>query len=116
MTTLDIHQAAELAHCSPDHMRKLMKSGDAPGTKIGRAWVVSSAVFQKWLDDRCHFTAAQAARIGGYGLAERLAAQRAQRSAQKRKNSSASSQNAFGAETSSGIEAQSHGMRQPSGG
>jgi 5-methylcytosine-specific restriction endonuclease McrA len=48
--TLDIHEAAALARCHPDTMRKMMKSGEAPGTKIGRAWVVTQPLFENWLN------------------------------------------------------------------
>lgn len=49
MSTLDVHEAAALAKCHPDTMRKLMKAGEAPGAKIGRAWVVREECIFDWL-------------------------------------------------------------------
>ena len=36
MRTYDLAEAAELLHCSPDHLRKLASSRQIPATKIGR--------------------------------------------------------------------------------
>jgi excisionase family DNA binding protein len=49
---IDFKEAARRSGCSPDHMRKLMKAGKAPGTKIGRSWIVPEEIFQEWLGTR----------------------------------------------------------------
>jgi excisionase family DNA binding protein len=55
--TLDIHEAAELTKCHPDTLRKMAKAREVPSTKIGRAWVFSTALLQQWIDARCRAAA-----------------------------------------------------------
>lgn len=49
MNTLDIHQAAALAKCHPETMRKMMKARVAPGARIGRKWIIDEPTLQEWL-------------------------------------------------------------------
>jgi excisionase family DNA binding protein len=49
MNTLDVHEAAALAKCHPDTIRKMMKAGRFPGTKVGRAWRVTEQAFEEFL-------------------------------------------------------------------
>ena len=45
-------EAARRAGCSANHMRRLMKAGKAPGTKIGRGWIVPESLFSEWIETR----------------------------------------------------------------
>lgn len=54
MSTLDLEQAAELAKCHPDTLRRLMKSGEIPGGwKRGREWRIDGKLLEKWIARRC---------------------------------------------------------------
>ena len=116
MSTLDIHEAAALAKCHPDTMRKLMKAGEAPGTKVGRAWVVLTEEFEKWLGDKCRSTNASPVESGGSGLAARLARRRAQRIANERRSSNRPNESDSGDDTNSETVVLFRGRRQPSDG
>lgn len=37
--TLDVQQAAAMLHADPDTVLSIARSGELPGTKIGRSWV-----------------------------------------------------------------------------
>src|SRR5438132_14432915 len=50
VTTLGLEEAARLARCHPDTLRKLAKARVVPATKIGREWVFHREVFQEWID------------------------------------------------------------------
>ena len=50
---IDHHECARRALCSSDHMRKMMLNGEAPGTKVGRRWIVAEELFQQWIEERC---------------------------------------------------------------
>jgi excisionase family DNA binding protein len=47
--TLTLIEAAALAGCHPDTMRRMMKSREAPGTKVGRRWICTAEVFADYL-------------------------------------------------------------------
>lgn len=53
MRTLDLDEAAALAKCHPDHLRKLAVNGQVPATKVGRSWVFVEELFHEWLLARC---------------------------------------------------------------
>src|SRR3954469_5861562 len=72
---IDHKEAARRAMCHPDTLRKMMAEGEAPGTKVGRRWIVSEEVFQQWIDKRCLSIGAPIRLSGGSSLAARLAAQ-----------------------------------------
>lgn len=101
MNTLDVHEAAALAKCHPDTMRRLMKAGEVPGCKVGRAWVVSENEFQKWLDNRCRYTAVPEALSGGSALVAALESQLARKTERKPRNTRRSSVIGSGDERSS---------------
>ncbi len=109
---IDHKEAAKLALCHPDTIRKMMASGEAPGTKVGRRWIVSLEVFDKWIEARCRSTNNQKAKTGTSGLAARLAGQLVRPTAPKRKNSSASSKSESGSEKSSEIVVPFPGKKQ----
>ncbi|MDE2103239.1 MAG: helix-turn-helix domain-containing protein [Patescibacteria group bacterium] len=100
MSTLDLDQAADFCKCSPHTLRKLAHNGVVPGAKVGRRWVFLVSELENWIAKQCHSTSAPVRHTGGSGfpsLAERLAAQRAQRIAAKRRNSNSASANDSGA-------------------
>jgi excisionase family DNA binding protein len=37
---------------NPDHIRRLFRSGEIPGVKIGRAWRVSSDKLAAWIESK----------------------------------------------------------------
>ncbi|MCF0052993.1 DNA cytosine methyltransferase [Dyadobacter sp. LJ53] len=39
---LTVYEAAEQIHCSPQHIRKLLRTGDLAGSKMGDTWLVST--------------------------------------------------------------------------
>jgi hypothetical protein len=49
MSTLDLNEAAARAGISVETMCHKMRTRQAPGTKIGRAWVVTTDLFEAWL-------------------------------------------------------------------
>lgn len=98
---LKLNQAADRAGCSPDHLRKMMKARLAPGTKIGRNWIVPEEVLQQWIDQRCRSTAVPEALTGGSESEERLAARREQVIAARRSNLKKRCRNGSGADTNS---------------
>jgi excisionase family DNA binding protein len=51
--TLDLEEAAAILKCHPDSLRHLVKHGDVPGTKVGRAWVFVESQLMEWLEERC---------------------------------------------------------------
>lgn len=70
MSTLDILQAAYVAKCHPDTLRKMAKAGDVPATKIGRAWVFPEALLHGWIEKRARADrASRAAAISDEQLA-----------------------------------------------
>ena len=77
---IDHHECARRALCSSDHMRKMMLNGEAPGTKVGRRWIVAEELFQQWIDERCRANLSKAGGIHNkQPLANRLATRLAQR-------------------------------------
>lgn len=89
MTTLNIIEASTRAQCHPDTLRKLMATGEAPGTKIGRGWVVSEELLQQWIDSRCLSTSEkERAQSGCEGqlLAKSIASHRKQLIQMRQKN------------------------------
>lgn len=113
---IDHKEAARRALCHPDTLRKMMADGEAPGTKVGRRWIVSEEVFQEWIDKRCRSTDETTLRIGGSGLAERLANQRALRIELKRKSMSASYANRSGVSKISATVVQFSGRKPQNAG
>lgn len=86
---LDLEEAARRANCHPDTLAEKLRSGEAPGTKIGRAWVIPEELLQEWINARCHNTNEKAHRSSGYAglsLAKSIASQRKQLTRQKRKS------------------------------
>jgi hypothetical protein len=67
---IDHHECARRALCSSDHMRKMMLNGEAPGTKVGRRWIVAEEIFQQWIDERCR---ANLSKVGGIHSKQTLA-------------------------------------------
>ncbi len=112
MTTLTVKEAAELTKCHPDTLRKMAAAREVPSTKVGRAWLFSAELLQKWIDDRCRSTVVQDPRTGGSALAATLARARAQRTANKRRSLKESSRSVSGDSESSVIEVRFHGQRQ----
>lgn len=119
MSTLDLQKAAALANCHPNTLRQMMKDGEAPGTKIGRAWVVTESTFMAWLDRRCQSTDEQAQHTSGsegQSLAESIANHRAQRTRDKLKNLSMPSEIGSGAGSGLATRGRSQSARQRSDG
>lgn len=116
MSTLKLPQAAERAGCHQETLRRMMKDGEAPGTKIGRAWIVSEELFQQWINNRCLCTDAAVPPSGGSALAARLAARLKQQTAKKPRNSKKSSQNAYGDKTTSKIVVPFRGQKRANDG
>jgi excisionase family DNA binding protein len=78
--TLDVHQAAKIAKCHPDTLRKMAADRLVPATKIGRAWVFPAKQFLQWIELRCpRVVTPPGSLLGGSTLAARLAARRTQR-------------------------------------
>ncbi|MDE1989023.1 MAG: helix-turn-helix domain-containing protein [Betaproteobacteria bacterium] len=100
----------------PDTARKMAKAGEVPATKIGRAWVFSSALLQQWIDERCRSTNVPVRLTGGSALAARLAARLEQQTVRPRKSSRKSSQSASGVVTSSTTVVPFPGGKRPSAG
>ncbi len=46
---ISLVEAAEICGLSPDHLRKLMRSGKVWGTKIARNWVTSEAAVREYM-------------------------------------------------------------------
>ena len=46
---ISLAEAAEICGLSPDHLRKLVRSGTVWGTKIARNWITSEAAVRKYL-------------------------------------------------------------------
>lgn len=109
---IDHKEAARRALCHPDTLRKMMADGEAPGTKVGRRWIVSEEVFQEWIDKRCRSTDETTLRIGGSGLAERLANQRALRIERKRRSTSENFANVSGGSKNSATVVQFSGRKR----
>ena len=109
---IDHKEAARRAMCHPDTLRKMMAEGEAPGTKVGRRWIVSEEVFQQWIDSRCRSTDAQIHRTGGSGLAARLASQLVRRIEVKPKSTKKSSDSGFGESRNSETVVQFPGKRR----
>lgn len=117
--TLNLTQAAALAKCHPDTLRQMMKDRKAPGTKIGRAWVVTESKFLAWLDSRCPSTDDQVQHISGSEgqlLAESIGNHLAQRTRERLKNLSTSSEIGSGGGTRLATRARSQSARQRSDG
>jgi excisionase family DNA binding protein len=112
MSTLTLYEAASLTKCHPDTLRRMAKAREVPSTKVGRSWVFSGELLQKWIDDRCRSTVVQDPRTGGSELAATLARAREQRIASKRRNSSASLPSASGDSRSLGTVVQLPGQRR----
>jgi excisionase family DNA binding protein len=53
MERYTLEQAAEIASCHKDTLRKLAAAGEVPATKIGRRWVFDKKKFDRWIGDRC---------------------------------------------------------------
>jgi hypothetical protein len=90
--TLGVQGAAKFLRMSEDTLMRKARAGFIPGAKIGREWVFLQAdlidLIRKYAQERA--TAVKTARTGGaryQSLAERLAARRVQRKAEKQKNS-----------------------------
>jgi len=86
--TLGVQGAAEFLRMSEDTLMRKARAGFIPGAKIGREWVFLQAdlidLIRKHAQERA--TAVKTARTGGpayRSLAERIAARRAQRNAEK---------------------------------
>src|SRR5689334_12858671 len=79
METYGLAEAAKVARCHPDTLRKLARAREVPATKIGREWVFPVHLLNDWIDARCRSFDVPAAPTGGSALAARLAAQLAQR-------------------------------------
>lgn len=113
---IDHFEAARRVSCHPDTMRKMMASGEAPGTKIGRGWIVDEEIFQEWVNNRCRSTNEKIALTGGARLAATLASQRAQRIGKRLKNLSESSHNGNGGSKNSATVHPLHGPKSQSAG
>jgi len=116
MNTLDVLEAAALAKVHPDTMRRMMRSGEAPGAKIGRAWVVTEEQFQKWMEDKCRSTSAAPGGHGGLSSVDKFVSRLGRKIASKQKNSNSRSKTDSGAERSSETVVPFRGMRQQSDG
>jgi excisionase family DNA binding protein len=116
VSTLDILQAAHVAKCHPDTLRKMAKAGEVPATKIGRAWVFPADLLEDWIKSKCPSIAAHAVPSGGSGLAERLARARAQRTERKPRSSKRFSRSGSGGKESSGTVVLFRGEKWPSDG
>lgn len=49
--TINLTEAAALAHCHPDTLADLARAGEAPGAKIGRSWVFSERLLVEWIEN-----------------------------------------------------------------
>ncbi|MEX0733304.1 MAG: helix-turn-helix domain-containing protein [Steroidobacteraceae bacterium] len=84
-SVLTYREAAAIAKCHPDTLRKLMKVGEAPGTKIGRRWIVPRGLLLQWIDERCRRLSAYSGDIlDESALAARLRAARERRAWERR--------------------------------
>jgi excisionase family DNA binding protein len=72
METYGLRDAARLARCHPDTLRKLAHAGIVPATKIGRPWLFPIHLFNQWIENQCRKQAEEFARV----LEERLWRQR----------------------------------------
>src|SRR5207248_2505573 len=90
METYGLQDAAKLARCHPDTLRKLARAREVPATKVGREWLFSAQLFHDWINTRCRSIAVTEAPTGGSALVARLAARLAQRTARKPRSSSES--------------------------
>jgi len=46
---IPLNQAAEVSGLSPDHLRRLVRTGELWGRKVGRNWVTSMEAVRKYL-------------------------------------------------------------------
>src|SRR5437588_3481003 len=116
METYGLREAAKLARCHPDTLRKLARAREVPATKIGREWVFSVQLLNDWIEERCRSITVPGAPTGTSGLAARLAARLAQRTARKPRSSSESLPTGCGDSADSEIVAPSPGARLQSAG
>jgi excisionase family DNA binding protein len=47
---LDVKMAAELLTVSPDTIYDLFKSGELPGRKVGRKWLMTRNALLRWIE------------------------------------------------------------------
>src|SRR5256885_346958 len=114
--TFGLEEAARLARCHPDTLRKLAAAREVPGTKVGREWVFSAQLFQEWLDNRCRSIDVPGARSGGSALGARLAAQLERQTARRPRRSSRSSRRGSGGSNGSRTVVPVPGTKPPSAG
>lgn len=75
--TLDLSEAATLAACHPDTLRRLARLRVVPSTKIGRRWIFPRELLLEWINEKSHSPRARPFGTGndqGPTLAERLRA------------------------------------------
>src|SRR5438105_2628167 len=116
METYGLQDAARLARCHPDTLRKLACAGAVPATKIGRAWIFPAHLFNDWINTRCRSITVTEAPTGGSGLAVKLAARLVQRTARKPRILSEFFPTACGDSADSETVAPSRGARLQSAG
>src|SRR5213082_239775 len=116
METYGLQDAAKLARCHPDTLRKLACAGVVPATKVGRPWLFPAQLFNEWIENRCRSITVPGAPTGTSGLAARLVARLAQRTARKPRSSSESLPTGCGDSADSEIVAPSRGARLQSAG
>jgi excisionase family DNA binding protein len=49
---LDVDEIAARLRLTTEHTRRLLRSGDLPGVKIGRGWRVEAKALAKWVEER----------------------------------------------------------------
>lgn len=50
--TYTVQQLAEILQLSLAQIRRMLRSGDIPGIKLGNEWRVRKTTFHKWLEEK----------------------------------------------------------------
>jgi excisionase family DNA binding protein len=82
--TWGIKEAAAFLRIHPDTLAERARAGEIPGCKVGRSWVFMPELLTEFLRAKSTANVRQPAAV--HSLAERLAAQRAQMTAGRRKH------------------------------
>lgn len=103
MNTYGLREAATIARVHYQTLRRMAAQGQAPATKIGRAWVFPCHLFDSWIENKCLSTVEKDRPTGGakgLSLAMRIAKRREQQIAKRQRNSSSESESDCGDSTS----------------
>lgn len=103
MNTYGLREAATIARVHYQTLRKMAALGQAPATKIGRAWVFPCHLFDSWIENKCLSTSEKDRPTGGakvQSLAERIEKRRAQKIAKMQRNSRSANETDCGDSTS----------------